>query len=808
MAKMAFPRISKQTRDMVLLGLSMFLAGFYLRLETKQLQPYQPPEVIERKAMKDKKKPVKRRIKTAATESTSNHTRHPNSLLHIIKTRFFLYQPDSPEVLQARLQLFQTFVLPAMVHQTSQNFFWIVSYEDDLKKEYIDQLRLWMKPYPHYYLTDVTLDNRYQGGRDVYDKIAQSARVLTGDVALLRQHTVEYDTVPVLETRVDADEALHRDFVRALQVDAARTLASPTIDWKYWCIHKALQWQWLLPGWENGLTFEPTTSNVVTTSHKSVASPQKQRRRLAAGSNSSMGVFMDSDWDPEVCAIPALTVGFRLGGQTDDFVRYRAVQIREALQKDEPVCGKKKQGLDCLTVWGDEELEYPVLHLDTPATAELEKTRGSTVNAPSLVDEVKATEYFEWKDKDIKSLVRALKQIPPYYVDPPKVDRAKDWKVMVAISKLDASAIPMPDPDTQPGYYSKTNPGVLHIIKTRFMQQQPKLKALGKARLELFKAVTLPSMVYQSSQNFFWLVYTDPKLDPTLMQELVEILEPYPHFYLVTSLQDRKGLGGKDIKNDLMPEDFKVGDTKKLYSNLENVHYLNVLESRLDADDALNINWIEEVQRRAKLVFAGGDDEGRDWMYWCINQAMEWNWVGPGDRKPLQKFGALIFPPSYDEKHICHTPGLTLGFKRGTFTRTLVKASHNKLYEVLEKEEEFCGPEHKGTDCIEFITNFTFAAIRTRSPASASMAGVNTNGGRPYRLAAEEGEERWNAAVESFVLLPNNTKAVSKHFVANILPILKENLAGQCTQGHSCRDVAKELLNWMIKLYSPGAKKA
>lgn len=60
-----------------------------------------------------------------------------------------------------------------------------------------------------------------------------------------------------------------------------------------------------------------------------------------------------------------------------------------------------------------------------------------------------------------------------------------------------------------------------------------------------------------------------------------------------------------------------------LFSNLKFVHWLAVLESRFDADDALNVRFVEQVQRRGREVFLD-DRGGRDWMYWCINQAAEW----------------------------------------------------------------------------------------------------------------------------------------------------------------------------------------
>jgi len=82
------------------------------------------------------------------------------------------------------------------------------------------------------------------------------------------------------------------------------------------------------------------------------------------------------------------------------------------------------------------------------------------------------------------------------------------------------------------------------------------------------------------------------------------------------------------------------------------------------------------------------------------------------------------------------------------------------------------------------------------------MAGVNTNGGKAYRLAAEDGVKRWKNAIQTFALLPSNAAHINEYFFRNMKPILEDNLKGQCTDGHSCREEAKAMLNKMIRLYS------
>eukprot|EP00977_Amphora_coffeiformis_P007780 scaffold1697_cov180-Amphora_coffeaeformis.AAC.16 len=772
-------RITSQMRDMTLLGIACFLLGYFLRTENKQLQPYRlsvdqafaaeasssnkADSIKSNNKRKKQKKTADVPKKLVIKQSTNTHVREPGTLLHIIKTRFFQYQPDSPELVQARIQLLRTFVLPAMVHQTSQNFFWIVSVEPDLDATFVNEIKALLQPYPHYYLSNVMLDRKQDGGRDIIEKL-DAPNVTSGDFDLLLQHVQEFEKVPVLETRIDADEALHVQFVETVQKAALEAFEDKSLNWMYWCVNRAMHFQWF-----------PTEPSA----------------------------YLESDFDSDACAIPGLTVGFREGGNTENFYRTRAIFLQKELAEKEPWCGAMNKGSTCLHVLN--QLEYPVLRLDTPAAVVTEKPSKSKNETERKLPESTqqlAQQYFAVEPAAVDVLNRKIHEIPPYYMHPPKSgDRAKDEKSAAKIAKIDPSTLLfLPDNSTLPGNYNKTNRNVFHIVKTRFMQHQPDLKHLGKARVELFKTFCLPSMIHQTTQNFFWLIYTDPKLDKEVLEEMTSLLKPFPHFYLVSSLDDKRGLAGKDIKNDLTPKDFFTGDTAKLFYNLNHVHFLHVLESRLDADDALNVNWIKEVQRRANKTFK--EEDGRDWMYWCINRAVEWNWVGPADRRPLKMFGALIFPRPYDERNFCHTPGMTVGFRRGSFTRTVAKGAHQLIYEKLEKQKDPCGGPYKGTECIDFIGNFTYAALRSRTPTSASMAGVNTNGGKAYRLAAEDGVKRWKDAIEMFALLPSNAAHINEYFFRNMKPILEDNLKGQCTDGHSCRDEAKAMLNQMIRLYS------
>ena len=73
----------------------------------------------------------------------------------------------------------------------------------------------------------------------------------------------------------------------------------------------------------------------------------------------------------------------------------------------------------------------------------------------------------------------------------------------------------------------------VHILNTRFMQSQGSLRNLALARPELFRACFLSTVSRQSNQDFLWIKKTYPNLDSGVRKEMVEILAPYPNYFLV-----------------------------------------------------------------------------------------------------------------------------------------------------------------------------------------------------------------------------------------------------------------------------------
>jgi hypothetical protein len=188
-------------------------------------------------------------------------------------------------------------------------------------------------------------------------------------------------------------------------------------------------------------------------------------------------------------------------------------------------------------------------------------------------------------------------------------------------------------------------PRLIHILETRFMQNQPNLIELAKARLRLFETICLPTVLKQSAWGkFIWIIRTDPKLDSTIKEELIHILQSTGA--LTSTKRNSKKrqkqemeltyvIGSNDnyvmsgaASNTTIPKGIRPFDIHSMLHNAVtnpqtifagSVNGMNklllevsnkttfandvVIWTRLDADDGINIAYINYIQNEATRYF-------------------------------------------------------------------------------------------------------------------------------------------------------------------------------------------------------------
>jgi hypothetical protein len=364
---------------------------------------------------------------------------------------------------------------------------------------------------------------------------------------------------------------------------------------------------------------------------------------------------------------------------------------------------------------------------------------------------------------------------------------------------------------------------LIHIVNTRFMQEQGNFTALGRSRLALFKIFCLPTMQHQSSQQFLWIIKTDPDLDPLLLKELITDLQDYPNFFLVASNVNYRinenfpgaWRGGAEIQ-DLARSEIYTGNQTLLQVAMALTEELPILETRLDADDGLHVQFLEQVQNEALDKFGVLDDKNEDggmnadgnekstmtpkWLYWCAQRHMEWHWQdkqtcgGSDDNdndnttpcKLNQAYGSLS---GVSHTHLCITPGITVGFPVGVEEHEVPVHPHHLLAKLIQSAppEEGCGYE-KASDCLIFVHTFIFAAVRSRTPTSAGMQNVVEippvdSAAMTWRVTYAY----WNLLHESFRIQREQVQWMHEYLSDHLIEIARDNLLGQCKTGHSCK---------------------
>jgi len=328
---------------------------------------------------------------------------------------------------------------------------------------------------------------------------------------------------------------------------------------------------------------------------------------------------------------------------------------------------------------------------------------------------------------------------------------------------------------------------MLHIVTTRFMQDQANLVVLGKARLLLFETFCMPTMIHQNTDNFLWFVMTDPNLNGDLLQRLVSLLSPYPHFYLVASNSKLLTPANLTMGSGPAKRMILTGDINLLYSRMLDRHRPLLIETRLDADDGLHQKSLSEIQRLARELPV----DTRGWQIICSEIHFEWRndeIVNVG--RTVESSGKLRLV----REHICVTPGYTLVKHRDPPSidfPTWPRLGHH----LVTREWDECiyrGNGNATSDCWIKLGSFP-AALRSRTITSAGMSRVTESIDSMFE---NQTTLFWELVQKSFSVNPSAAMETSKYLKDNMKSIILDNLKGQCTFGHSCKESSK------VKLYS------
>jgi Putative rhamnosyl transferase len=307
------------------------------------------------------------------------------------------------------------------------------------------------------------------------------------------------------------------------------------------------------------------------------------------------------------------------------------------------------------------------------------------------------------------------------------------------------------------------------------MRMQPGLAALANARLLLFQSFTFPSIQQQTNTRFLWIIRTDPDLNAQVKEKLKRLVATLPNAVLVASNQNPEGFRGTAI-DDITEASILVGDIQLVRAFHNASETRRLLETRLDADDALNVQFCDSIQELARKQLKSG------WLVWCAERHVEWHFASPWPSGTLLGL----------QTNQCVTPGLTYGYMPGT-QRSQITIRNN--HALLHKRLPSCTSEHPSS-CLARTGSMPLA-LRARTPTSAGMDGIwnNTELTNAWREAQPN---LWKSIPPMFGIYEDDLRHTRMALAKDMPAIVQDALSGQCTKGHSCKKASRQILQSIL----------
>ncbi|KAL1495197.1 hypothetical protein AB1Y20_017062 [Prymnesium parvum] len=310
----------------------------------------------------------------------------------------------------------------------------------------------------------------------------------------------------------------------------------------------------------------------------------------------------------------------------------------------------------------------------------------------------------------------------------------------------------------------------VHVLGTRFSLGQGGMPSLLAARLQLFRAITLPSVAAQASAHFAWLVWVDETLPAWARDALARDLAPLPHARLAfaTNASEFKWSPARQLRLARWPP-----PPRRAARALQ-------LSTRLDADDALPRGALAAAAAALAERLAAAPRR----MPWfvCWEAFVSWQ---PEAAAPL---GAL----RAEAQTFCVSAGLT---KLSRNARGPSVYAHRHAFAKGKSRHRPVASLFAGS--LVILPAGEAAPLRARSITSDAMLHVqlaNASSRRralPARLAEAGAAERLRRVynISAAALAACNAYMVAHE--ADIARSKSEEMPAACFKGFACRRTAK-----------------
>ncbi|CAJ1947257.1 unnamed protein product [Cylindrotheca closterium] len=329
--------------------------------------------------------------------------------------------------------------------------------------------------------------------------------------------------------------------------------------------------------------------------------------------------------------------------------------------------------------------------------------------------------------------------------------------------------------------------GIVHVVYSRFLQQQGALLHLGLARLKLFRALCLPSLSEQTNKNFLWVIRTDPELRSELKEGLIDAVKELQNVVVVASDVGVDGFHDGGFRKDEAMDEFNkdsilVGDIKLVQSYHAESKTHTLVETNLDTDDGIALTFINSVQDKVDELFVT-DELAAGWVQLCIGNHLEWHFYSPWEKKSNK--GCLLKGLT----RTCIKSGLSWA------TRPKSKPQFMKELNILKEEAPECpnlhnvsGYAHQGcwVEVPLVDQENDVMAIRAMSPASRGVARGEISKFDWGVKSLFFNKVAWSLLDPYFYIRVEYIKSVRAHLVENIKEVSDDNEHSKCTHEKTC----------------------
>jgi len=295
---------------------------------------------------------------------------------------------------------------------------------------------------------------------------------------------------------------------------------------------------------------------------------------------------------------------------------------------------------------------------------------------------------------------------------------------------------------------------------------------------------------------------------------MIQLLKPHPNFMLVGT-NDHSRFIGQDFPRHI--NELYVGNPQLLQyvhslfgasygyetttttttttttSNNYN-HTLLLLQTKLDSDDGLNLEYLQSLKNLAKkqvIAIAAEPIKVPYWRIWCITKHLEWySSIRTEEKKKGKKkeeeFTSGLIQHGPNKPDMCITPGLTIMYSHSgvSFPKYMKSTNHGKLMKNVRKFGG-CGLSNNlKQDCIN-ISKRLYGAVRVRTVTSHGLSGNVTS--KVEDKVKHPKSINWKLLDGKFGISKDGAREANQFINEKSEEIAADNELGRCTVGHSCK---------------------